>query len=297
MLDHIGVGLRRIGAPVLLSGLLAACGAAGVEEGFLPKGPPRGEAVALDYDAAGRRLLKAHPHALLQSADGGASWEAVPLPPSAREDRIATVATPAESGGVLYIAGPGLGVLRSEDAGRTWVSRGKGLPSEDVAAFATHADQPLTLYAFVPEGGIFRSEDAGESWKRMDGGPGGPIRQLFHSDMKGSMQSGWLFAATPEGVRRSMDCFCGWRPTGEIPPGEVLDVAYDPRQPERVYVATSNGLFRSDDGGEGWNRIAVDGPAPTALAVDASGALFAAAREGTLLRSADQGQNWERVGA
>ncbi|MGH7458156.1 MAG: YCF48-related protein [Longimicrobiaceae bacterium] len=296
MNDRCWTVLRRWAVAALLP-VLAACGAANVEEGLLPEGPPEGEVVALDYDAAGNRLLEAYPHALQQSADGGATWQPVPLPASAQEGRIVSVAI-SDSSGVLYLAGPGVGVLRSEDAGRTWAALNEELPSQEVVAFATHADQPRTLYAFVPEEGIHRSEDAGETWTRMDGGPDGPIRQFFHSDMEGSMQSGWLFAATPEGVRRSMDCFCGWRPTGELPQGaEVLALAYDPEQPEQVYASTTAGLFRSTDGGESWKAVSTDGPELTTLTFDRSGALYATTREGALLRSVDQGQSWERVGA
>jgi hypothetical protein len=299
MLERIWKELRRVGARLLLTGLLAGCGAASAaeEEGVLSDGPPQGEVVVLDYDAAGGRLLKAYPQALYQSADGGASWQPVPLPSSAQEGRIAAVATPAESSGALYVAGSGIGVWKSEDAGQTWVGLHEGLPSKEVAAFATHVDLPGTLYAFLGEEGIYRSEDAGESWTRMDGGPGVPVRQVFHSNMKGSMQSGWLFAATPEGVRRSMDCFCGWRPTGELPDGEVLDIAADPRQPELVYAATTGGLFRSPDGGESWVPVSTDGLRLSALAFDPSGALYAVTREGTLLRNSDEGRLWERIGA
>lgn len=287
--------LRRLGAPVLLLGGLAACGGESAEKGALPEAAPQGEVAALEYDAAGSRLLKAYPGALYQSTDGGASWQPIPLPGATKQGRISTV-TAADSGRALYVAGPGIGVLRSTDAGQTWASRGEGLPSRDIAAFAVHADQPGTLYASFAEEGIYRSEDAGETWKKMDGGPGAPVRQFLHSDMEGSMQTGWLFAATPQGVRRSMDCFCGWRPTGDLPEGEVFDVAYDPTEPKRVYASTADGLFRSGDGGESWERAAAQ-PVAVALAVDATGTLFAADREGAVLRSADQGGSWEQTRA
>jgi photosystem II stability/assembly factor-like uncharacterized protein len=270
--------------------LLAACGPA-KEEGVLPQDAAPGEVVALQY--GGESLLRAHPHALYRSTDGGESWEPVALPASVREGRIAAVATPPAAPGTLLIAGPGIGVVKSEDEGRTWMRLDEELPSREVAALAAHADQPGTLYAVVSGEGIYRSEDAGETWTRMDGGPGAPIRQLFHSDMKGSMQSGWLFAATPEGVRRSMDCFCGWRPTAELPEGEVFEIAFDPTQPERVYASTAQGLFRSNDGGQSWERVSTE-PVATALAVDAAGTLYAADRGGAVLRSADQGSSWER---
>ena len=275
--------------------LLAACDSS-ADAGVLPEEAPTGEVVSLDYAAGGKRLLKAYPHALYRSDDGGASWEAVPLPAAARRGEIAAVTTPADSPGTLYIAGPGLGVMRSEDNGKSWVAVHEELPSRDVRAFATHVDQPNTLYAFF-EDAVFRSEDAGESWTRMDGGPGVPVERVFHSNMPGSMQSGWLFAATPEGVRRSMDCFCGWRPTGDLPRGDVFDIAYDPRTPEHVYAATSAGLFRSVNGGEDWEQLSGTTGAK-ALTIDPqSGALYATASGGALLRSADQGRTWEPVGA
>lgn len=291
-LDRTWTHLRRLGAAALLAGGLSACSGDTAEEGVLPTEVPRGEIVTLEYDAAGNRLFKAYTHALYQSTDGGTTWQPIPLPRVIREGRLSAVAA-TDSGRAVYIAGPGVGVFRSTDAGKTWLPRSKALPSREVAAFAAHADQPTTLYASFPDEGIYRSEDAGETWTRMDGGPGAPIRQFLHSDMKGSMQSGWLFAATPEGVRRSMDCFCGWRPTGELPAGEVFDVAYDPSQPERVYASTAQGLFRSTDGGENWKRAAID-PVASALAVDAAGTLYASDREGTVLRSADHGESWKR---
>lgn len=283
---------RRLGVSTLLLAGLAACGGEGAEKGVLPEGAPLGGVEALEYDAASDRLLKAYPRALYQSSDRGVSWQPIPLPRAVWEGRIATVAA-ADSGRVLYVAGPGIGVLRSMNGGQTWVVRTSKLPSQKVAAFAVHSGQPNTLYASFQEGGIYRSEDAGETWKKMDGGPGAPVRQFLHSGMEGSMQTGWLFAATPQGVRRSMDCFCGWRPTGELPKDGVLDVAYDPTQPKRVYASTAQGLFRSSDGGESWERAAA-GPIAVALAVDATGTLFASDRAGTLLHSTDQGRSWEQ---
>lgn len=280
---------------LVLTGSVAACGSASAEEGVLPEGEPAGTIVALEYDAAGQRLLKAYPHALYRSSDGGASWEAVPLPRAAREGEISAVAAPAGAAGTLYIAGPGLGVMRSEDGGRSWVWVDEDLPSRDVRALATHVDQTRTLYAFFEEA-IYRSEDAGESWTRMDGGPGVQVRRAFHSNMEGSMQSGWLFAATDDGVRRSMDCFCGWRPTGELPGGEVFDVVYDPESPDHVYAVTARGLFRTVNGGESWESVSASTRA-TALAVDSQTGVLYAAADKTVLRSGDQGRTWEPTGA
>ena len=285
-----------LGTAALLVAVLASCGGEDSERGVLPGEAPPGEVIALEFDPVGGRLFKVHPHALYGSGDGGRSWDPVPLPASVLDGRIAAIALPPDSAGALYVAGHGIGVIVSRDMGETWKGIGQELPA-DLVALTGHADQPRTLYAVVEEEGIFRSQDAGGTWTRMDGGPGPPIWAFVHTDMEGSMQSGWLFAATPEGVRRSMDCFCGWRPTADLPSGGASDVTYDPRRPERVYASTVEGIFLSPDGGETWERVSQE-PVATALAVDPStGALYAAVSGGALLRSADEGRTWLRVGA
>lgn len=263
----------------------------------MPEGAPQGEVIALEFDAANGRILQAWPNAIHESRDGGVAWNPIPLPPSAADARISDVAV-SESGDRLYVAVGGVGMLRSDDAGRTWQRLGADLPDRSVSALATHADQEETLYAYVDgeETGVYRSEDAGASWTRMDVGPGPPVRRFIHSPMDGSMQTGWLFAATAEGVGRSMDCFCGWRETGALEAEPVHDVAFDPAEPRRVYAAAGGGLFRSDDGGENWERIA-GAPAATAIAVSQSGVVYAALLDGSFARSTDDGQTWELTGA
>jgi photosystem II stability/assembly factor-like uncharacterized protein len=282
--------LHWVGALALAVNLVAAHGVACAREDR-----PRGAVVALTYEAGTGTLLKAHARALYRSSDGGQSWSAIPLPSSVKDGIIAAVGSAAENQRVLYVAGPGLGVLRSEDNGDSWVARNDGLPSRDVVAFATHAEQPETLYAFIPDGGIYRSQDAGKSWRLMDRGPEG-TRQLVHSDMEGSMETGWLYAPTAHGVRVSMDCFCLWRDAGELA-GQIYSVVYDPRQPEHVYAAAEQGFFRSTNGGQEWEQATSPGPAVMALTLTPSGVLYAATGDDALFRSVDRADTWERIGA
>lgn len=250
---------------------------------------------ALGLDSAGNALLKATSNALYRSGDDGLTWMQVALPPAVSKHGITALATSAGSKDVWYAAGPEFGVVRSADGGRSWTARNDGLPSHKVAALAAHAVQADTVYAYVMGKGIFRSQDAGIHWRLMDRGPRGKIRQFIHSNMPGSMQTGWLFAATRNGVQRSMDCFCGWQNAGDLG-AAVRAVSYDPRQLKRVYAATQKGLLVSSDGGERW--ISMKSPAPdiAELVSSASGVLYAAAGN-SLFRSRDQGANWEKIDA
>ncbi|OGB26703.1 MAG: hypothetical protein A3I66_03845 [Burkholderiales bacterium RIFCSPLOWO2_02_FULL_57_36] len=240
-------------------------------------------------------MLKATAKTLSQSNDQGQTWTRVALPPSAAKADVAAVAISAGDKRVLYIAGPGLGVFRTKDGGRSWTAANQGLPNRRVVALTTHADQADTVYAYVTGKGIFRSQDAGARWRLMDRGPREKILHFVHSNMPGSMETGWLFAATSEGVRRSMDCFCGWHKAGELV-GKVESVAYDPDEPQRVYAGTAKGLFVSADGGEQWTSMKSPASVITALTAAPSGVLYAGAN-GSLFLSRDRGETWEKVDA
>lgn len=290
--QHLRAAWRQLGGVALLICLLGGYGV--VNAGSTD--PARGAAVVLAFDGASQTLLKASADALYRSGDGGRHWVPVKLPAAAQSRRIASVAVAAGGKGSIYIAGPGIGVLRSEDGGQSWLARHVGLPESPVEALATHADQPETVFAYVTGHGFFRSHDGGLHWQLMDAGPRGGIVRFVHSNMPGSMQTGWLFAATGQGVRRAMDCFCGWRDAGELG-HPVTALAYDPRRPQNVYAATDDGLFLSANGGEQWSRVSAPAAAVRALVVTPGGLIYAASADGTLFLSRDEAKTWERVGA
>lgn len=257
------------------------------------EGPPRARIVALAYDTASDSLIKASPTALYRSQNHGRDWEALALPDS-RGGRITSVAI-STNHRTLYIAGT-FGILRSSDGGHRWTSKRNGLPAGAVVAVSAHAVQPDTVYAYVARKGIYRSEDAGDHWRLMDNGPHEAILQFVHSNMPGSMQTGWLFAATAKGVRRSMDCFCGWRDAGGLS-RSISAIAYDAGETRTVYAAAPGAVLVSTDGGEHWRDLPAPGNAISALLVTRTGVLYAAVSDGELYRSTDHGRQWSLVDA
>jgi photosystem II stability/assembly factor-like uncharacterized protein len=251
-----------------------------------------GSVVALAYAPGTDMLLKAYAHALYRSPNSGQTWEKIEIP-ELRDGQLASAAASSAAKGVIYVAGPGLGLLRTDDGGKTWVDRSKGLPSRSVIAVAAHTTQPDTVYAVVKDQGIYRSQDTGQNWRLMDRGLRDGLRQLVHSDMPGSMQTGWLFAATVKGVRRIMDCFCLWQNAGKLDT-QAYGITYEPKEPKHLYVATAKGLFRSLDGGQNWVGIASPSSNIVALAYMPAGVLFVIDADGTLFDSTDDGESWKQ---
>ncbi|HYZ15966.1 MAG TPA: hypothetical protein VE591_06175 [Candidatus Acidoferrum sp.] len=114
--------------------------------------------------------------------------------------------------------GPGTGLYRSSDGGRTWTGvRGGGFPDHDLGkiGLAVAPSDPQRLYAIVDakDGGLYRSDDGGERWRLVDGD-----RRLW--------QRGWYFC----------------------------HVTVDPKNADVVYVSDTS-VYRSGDGGTHFTAI------------------------------------------
>ncbi|MDK8465649.1 hypothetical protein [Marinobacter sp. SS13-12] len=236
-----------------------------------------GQAVkALTTDSSGA-LLVLRDSGLL--AVEGQNTTEIPLPLSDSGAQPRSMAKGADES--LYLAGPGLGIWRYDNASERWQSLNDTLPYLEIKAIAAHATQPDTLYAYLGDGGMFRSRDAGAEWVKVDSGPREPVQAFLHSDMPGSMESGWLFAGTTRGVARSMDCFCFWGDAGELR-GTVSAIDYDPSAPENVYAVIEGQLHHSSDGGETWAGLEIP-QAVTALTFSPTEGLVVGTENGDLL--------------
>ena len=169
---------------------------------------------ALAVDPRDGHLLKAASEGLFQSLDSGKSWQAMMLPVDIADKGVSQVAIHKDQPDTVYIAGEQIGIWRSRDAGKTWDKVTNGLPNEQVTALALHSngyprDDSKSLFVWIAGVGIFESHDEADNWKRPPdkGPPNLNVLSLTHSALPESMQTGWLYASTPDGAYLSMDCF------------------------------------------------------------------------------------------
>jgi photosystem II stability/assembly factor-like uncharacterized protein len=90
---------------------------------------------------------------------------------------------------------PDIGVLRSDDHGKTWRSIAKGLPSDFGFPITVHPHDPDTVYVLplepmtrtCPEGspGVWRSENGGDSWKKL--AKGLPRKESYFTVLRDGM--------------------------------------------------------------------------------------------------------------
>jgi photosystem II stability/assembly factor-like uncharacterized protein len=212
-----------------------------------------------------------HPHRPQWQPGGGGLCLHTILPDPANKER-------------MHIAISTGGVYRTDDGGKTWEVRNKGvraqfLPPDQwypefgqcVHKIVSHPSNPQRLF-LQNHWGLYRSDDGGDSWTDIANGvPSdfGFALEIDHNDPNTAyiipLESD-EFRCTPEAklrVYRTTNAGASWQPlTNGLPQENAFEtvlrdgMAGDTRQPMGLYFGTRNGkLFGSNDGGESWNTI------------------------------------------
>jgi len=205
--------------------------------------------------------------------------------------------------GVVYgasgVSGGDAGLYRSQDGGESWDRLERraltGWTGMDVAIVG--GNRPGVLAASAQ--GMASSEDGGISWQDANQGMPGP--QIVNIKSLGP-ESPMLVASTFNGIFHSPDFGrTWWRSSGDVEEfhgGRWDPVVVDPKDPGKAYTVRTY-LFRSDDGGRSFRKVS-DERYLKSFQVDPhnSSRWFAASEfSGRLLRSIDEGQSWEEIGA
>lgn len=216
-------------------------------------------------------LVGTCPSRLFRSEDGGRTWEEPAVRilqdcPRIMHTRVTTLlADPTEPQTVW--AGVEIdGLFRSRDAGRTWQPVGRGLSSRDIhgLAIVPGDGRPKRMLAST-NNDLNLSADGGETWQPLNIG-----RSLPWSYCRGMAQqcgrpeviflgNGDAPPGTAGVIVRSTDAGATWQ-TPPMPGranSTIWNFATHPTDPRLVYASSVSGeIYRSEDGGASWEKLA-----------------------------------------
>jgi hypothetical protein len=178
---------------------------------------------------------------------------------------------------------PALGLIASDDEGRTWRSVSE-LGAADFHAIETSGRRVVA--AQFGEAAISVSDDGARTWS-------GRTAPAVVVDLAVDPRDGdrWL-VTTANGVAASGDAGKTWRPVDVVPNGRLAWAA----DGTAWRIDPGSEILRSSDAGRTWEKVGNAGRGePQALAVAADGELLAAMADGTVRRSRDEGRTWSLV--
>jgi photosystem II stability/assembly factor-like uncharacterized protein len=164
------------------------------------------------------------------------------------------------------------------------------IPSANIQ-LVLHPADPLTLYASAFPGGVYKTTDGGATWREHNLGlpslaVADPPRQGHYALAIAPSAPEVLYAGLyGHGVYRSDDGAATWWPVyGEeetLRDAQVEALLIHPDDDDIVYIATTEGIWRTDDGGQSWAQFGEGLPAggdARTLALEADGQLYAGTR-------------------
>ncbi len=192
--------------------------------------------------------------------------------------------------GNLYTANWSNGVQRSTDRGNSWEVKNNGLTNSYL--YSIIADRNDNLMAGTDQG-IFRSIDGGENWTETNSAGNNYCFHLFRD------KQNRVYALTyGTGIYRTTDLGNSWtRIDNNFVSGYTFGFAIDDEG--TLYAGTWHGyIYKSTDDGSSWQNIYQSSNTSSTLAaisVSTKGSIFATNVYEGVLRSTNNGINWELV--
>jgi photosystem II stability/assembly factor-like uncharacterized protein len=176
--------------------------------------------------------------------------------------------------GLVFAGIHGAGLYRSGDEGVSWEPSMKGLRHEHVfsVAFVRNVNG-VELYAGTEPPHLYRSRDAGDTWEEVMALRSVPGREKWNFPAPPHIAHVKHVAFDPRDSRRMYVCIeqgallrsdDGGSSFRELHFQESAfklnrdthRIVFNPRNPDEIYLDGGDGICRSPDGGETWQRIA-----------------------------------------
>ncbi len=209
---------------------------------------------------------------LFKTSDGGESWEKLlgidentgvnefVISPANPEVIVASSYQRRRHVWTLINGGPGSGIHKTTDGGKTWRKIAGGLPSGDLGriGLAIAPSAPNVLYAIIEadaeDQGVYRSEDFGESWeKRSDHMTSSP---QYYNELYVDPHNPDRVYSVDTFTHVSEDGGKSWQKIS-FKNRHVDDHALwiDPRNTKHLFIGGDGGVYESWDRGETWRHV------------------------------------------
>lgn len=219
--------------------------------------------MAHDIDYSRRIYVGTHDGVCaLNTFDGGHTWEQGELTPLSNAAARLSVSPVDPSR--AYLAAYEAGVFKTVDGGATW-SHLSSYPTGYAHSVLAHPDDAGVLYVGSEPAAVFRSDDGGETWDECRGFQEVPEADQwnFHGNRLSHVRELRTAPGDPHtmfagievgGVVKSTDGGESWSQLHGLH-DDIHFVNINQADPNRIYVATAEAPYRSDDGGAHWKLI------------------------------------------
>jgi photosystem II stability/assembly factor-like uncharacterized protein len=213
-----------------------------------------------------------HPErGVFRTTDGGKTWEKTLFVDA--DTGCSDLAIDPQDGRIVYAGmwqfrrkpwfftsgGPGSGLYKSTDGGKTWRKVTNGLPDGELGriALAVSPARPSVVYATVEakQSGFYRSDDLGETWERTSTSSSVLQRPFYFShvvadprDWKRVYKPGFTLSLSEDGGKTFANVGGGTHP-------DVHALWVDPRNTDNLVMGTDGGVYVSHDRGAKWRFV------------------------------------------
>jgi photosystem II stability/assembly factor-like uncharacterized protein len=173
---------------------------------------------------------------------------------------------------VLVGTARGIYSFARSGAGGAWHETGRSLETDHISSILIEPKKG-TIFAGTHESGLWASEDGGKTWARSDAGI--PYENFYGLNYNRVGDEMRIYAGTePAHLWVSTDFGKSWRDFPSLrdvpsvekwtfpgPPflGHVKTIAFDPNDPDIIYVGVEvGGAFKTTDGGKTWRELNVE---------------------------------------
>ncbi len=221
------------------------------------------------YVCATGHLWDANPErGVFKTSDGGKTWQKtlfvnddtgcamIDIDPQDSKTLYASMWQYRRKPYTFNSGGPGSGLFKSTDGGKTWAKLSRGLPEGDLGRIAMRVapSNPKVVYAVVEakKSALFRSDDGGDTWARLNDGPNIVGRPFYFALLYVDPKNENRVYKPGTGLVVSEDGGKTFSPIAGSVHSDFHAMWIDPANTERLFVGTDGGFYSSEDRGARW---------------------------------------------